>query len=227
MSTEGRILFFNGREYYSLLRLSVRNIRDIPLTSIHHILFLNNQISRDSRIKVSKFKWKIWMKKVRSNANEKISEIPFQTMQCLYQDTSFKSEYAWVNNHLYIRQFWIQDKVSSEEMRCSGLYRVSVQCSPLLYIDYLLIFYMSKTIKTNAPAHPLTEPSPLKSFSWLSELYRMQKEFLIVQVPSMSPDILNEIKLLLSAYIPIACAAFVYPSFMESETDTLCGYLYK
>lgn len=55
----------------------------------------------------------------------------------------------------------------------------------------------------------------------------MQKEFLIVQVLSMSPDILNEIKLLFSAYIPIACAAFIYPGFMESETDTLCGDLYK
>ena len=45
------------------------------------VLFWNNRIPRDSRIRVSKFKWKLWMKKVRSNANEKFSDIPFQTMQ--------------------------------------------------------------------------------------------------------------------------------------------------
>lgn len=56
-------------------------------------------------------------------------------------------------------------------------------------------------------------------------LDRMKEELLIVQVISMSPDILNETKLLFSAYISIACATFIYPGFVGSEGDILCGDL--
>ena len=55
----------------------------------------------------------------------------------------------------------------------------------------------------------------------------MQEEFLIVQVLSISPDILNDIKLLFSASIPITCAALIYTGSMGSETDALCGDIYK
>lgn len=55
----------------------------------------------------------------------------------------------------------------------------------------------------------------------------MQEEFLIVQVLSISPDILNDIKLLFSASIAITCAALIHTGSMGSETDALCGDIYK
>ena len=86
---------------------------------------------------------------------------------------------------------------------------------------------MSKSIKTNAPTHPFTEIHPLKWFSQWSVLNWMQEEFLIVQVFSISPDILNDINLLFSASIPITCAALIYTGSRGSETDALCGDIYK
>ena len=86
---------------------------------------------------------------------------------------------------------------------------------------------MSKSIKTNAPTHPFTELHPLKRFFQWYVLNWMQEEFLIVQVLSISPDILNDIKLLFSASIPITCAALIHTGSMGSETDALCGDIYK